>query len=177
MGGKLRAGEEINAKTLGNPTSGTETVCEVGYDPKSKEEMERLQMEKDNANKLLDEMKPNIQTLSNLKQQKKTLPEDKETLLQDLLTKRDLLTTDLKKIDEGLKKIQEYLNNLKSRGRVSASQKIYPGVKIIIRDAREEVHAEHKAATFVLEEGLIRAIKYEEPDDRTKKGPDGYTTN
>jgi len=177
MGGKLRAGEEINAKTLGNPTSGTETICEVGYDPKSKEEMERLQMEKDNATKLLDDMKPNIQTLTNLKQQKKTLPEDKEAMLQDLVTKRDMLTTDLKKIDEGLKKIQEYLNTLKAHGKVSASQKIYPGVKIIIRDSREEVHAEHKAATFVLEEGLIRAIKYEEPDDKSKMGPDGYTTN
>jgi uncharacterized protein (DUF342 family) len=177
MGGKLRAGEEINAKTLGNPTSGTETVCEVGYDPKSKEELERLQMEKDNANKLLDEMKPNILTLTNLKQQKRTLPDDKETMLQDLITKREMLTTDLKKIDEGIKKIQEYLNSLKARGRVSASQKIYPGVKIIIRDVREEVHAEHKAASFILEGGLIRATKYEEPDDRSKKGPDGYTTN
>jgi len=177
MGGKLRAGEEINAKTLGNPTSGTETICEVGYDPKSKEEMDRLQMEKDNANRLLEDMKPNITTLTNLKQQKKTLPEDKETLLQDLLTKRNQLTTDLKKIEESLKKIQEYLNSLKARGKVSASQKIYPGVKIIIRDIREEVHAEHKAATFILEAGVIRATKYEEPDDRTKKGPDGYTTN
>jgi len=178
MGGKLRAGEEINAKTLGNPTSGTETVCEVGYDPKSKEEMERLQMEKDNATKLLEDMKPNILTLTNLKKSRNnSLPDDKEAILQDLITKRDMLTTDLKKIDEGLKKIQEYLNSLKARGRVSASQKIYPGVKIIIRDAREEVHAEHKAATFILEAGLIRATKYEEPDDRTKKGPDGYTTN
>jgi len=175
MGGKLRAGEEINAKTLGNPTSGTETICEVGFDPKSKEEMDRLQMEKDNANKLLDDMKLNIQTLTNLKQKNKTLPEDKETILQDLLTKRTQLTTDVKKIDEGLKKIQEYLNSLKARGKVSASQKIYPGVKIIIRDAKEEVHAEHKAATFVLEEGLIRAIKYEEPNADSTKGPDGYT--
>jgi uncharacterized protein (DUF342 family) len=177
MGGKLRAGEEINAKTLGNPTSGTETVCEVGFDPKSKEEMDRLQMEKDNANKILEDIKRDITTLTNLKQQKKTLPEDKETLLQDLMTKRNQLTTDLKKTDEGLKKLQEYLNSLKARGRVSASQKIYPGVKIIIRDAREEVHTEHKAATFILEAGVIRATKYEEPDDRTKKGPDGYTTN
>jgi uncharacterized protein (DUF342 family) len=177
MGGKLRAGEEINAKTLGNPTSGTETICEVGFDPKSKEEMDRLQMEKDNANKLLDDMKLNIQTLTNLKQKNKTLPDDKETILQDLLTKRTQLTTDVKKIDEGLKKIQEFLNSLKARGKVSASQKIYPGVKIIIREAREEVHAEHKAATFVLEEGLIRAIKYEEPNADSTKGPDGYTTN
>jgi len=177
MGGKLRAGEEINAKTLGNPTSGTETICEVGYDPKSKEEMDRLQMEKDNTNKLLDDIKLNIQTLMNVKQQKKTLPEDKEAILQDLMTKRNLLTADLKKIDEGLKKIHEYLNSLKAHGRVSASQKLYPGVRIIIRDVREELHAEHKAATFILEEGLIRATKYEEPDEESTKGPDGYTTN
>jgi len=177
MGGKLRAGEEINAKTLGNPTSGTETICEVGYDPKSKEELDRLQMERDNANKLLEDMKPNITTLTNLKAQKKTLPEDKETLLMDLMTKKNQLTTDLKKIDEGIKKIQEYLNSLKARGKVSASQKIYPGVKIVIRDAKEEVHTEHKAATFILEAGVIRATKYEEPEDTTKKGPDGYTTN
>jgi len=177
MGGKLRAGEEINAKTLGNPTSGTETICEVGFDPKSKEEMDRLQMERDNASKILEDIKRDLNTLTNLKKDRKTLPEDKETLLMDLTTKKNQLTTDLKKIDEGLKKIQDYLNSLKARGKVSASQKIYPGVKIIIRDAKEELHAEHKAATFILEAGIIRATKYEEPDDRTKKGPDGYTTN
>ena len=177
MGGKLRAGEEINAKTLGNPTSGTETVCEVGYDPKSKEEMDRLQMEKDNTNKLLDDIKLNIQTLMNVKQQKKTLPDDKEAILQDLMTKRNLLTADLKKIDEGLHKVQDYLNSLKAHGRVSASQKFYPGVKIVIRDVKEEMHTEHKAATFILEDGLIRATKYEEPDAEATKGPDGYTTN
>jgi len=177
MGGKLRAGEEINAKTIGNNTSGTETVCEVGYDPKSKEEMDRLQMEKDNTNKLLDDIKLNIQTLMNVKQQKKTLPDDKEAILQDLMTKRNLLTADLKKIDEGLHKVQDYLNSLKAHGRVSASQKFYPGVKIVIRDVKEEMHTEHKAATFILEDGLIRATKYEEPDAEATKGPDGYTTN
>jgi len=177
MGGKLRAREEINAKTLGNPTSGTDTICEVGYDPKSKEELDRLQMEKENANKLLEDIKLNIQTLTNLKQQVKTLPDDKEAVLEDLMTKRNLLITDVKKIDEGIKKVQEYLNSLKAHGRVSASQKIYPGVKIIIRDAKEDIHAPHKGATFVLQDGLIRAIKYEEPDDASTRGPDGYTTN
>ncbi|GHU63919.1 hypothetical protein FACS189445_6960 [Spirochaetia bacterium] len=30
VGGRLRTSEEINAKVLGSPTAGTETICEVG---------------------------------------------------------------------------------------------------------------------------------------------------
>jgi uncharacterized protein (DUF342 family) len=175
VGGRLRASEEINAKVLGNPTTGTETICEVGVDPKSKEEQERLQMEKDNCNKLLEDIKLDIQTLINIKQQK-SLTEEKEAYLQDLMTKRNLLTMDIMQIDESLAKIQAYLNSLKSHSKVSASTKVYPGVKIIIRDARYEVRSEYKAVSFVLESGLVKVAKYEEPDPEAIKGPDGYTT-
>jgi uncharacterized protein (DUF342 family) len=54
---------------------------------------------------------------------------------------------------------------------------VYPGVKIIIRDAKDEVRTEYKAVTFILENGLVRMTQYEEPDDEAKKGPDGYTTD
>ena len=177
MGGRLRASEEINAKVLGNPTSGTETICEVGFDPKSKEELERLNESKANTEKQLEEIKLNMQTLINIKQQKKTLPEDKEEYLQELMDKRNLLITDQKKIDDSIKKIQDFLNTLKTRGKVSASAKVYPGVKVVIRDARDEVRTEYKAVTFILENGLIRVSAYEEPDEKTVKGPDGYSTD
>ena len=177
MGGRLRAREEINAKVLGNPTSGTETICEVGFDPKSKEELDKLQETKLIAEKQLDEMKLNIQTLMNLKQQRKTLPDDKEEYLKELTDKRNTLVNEQRKTDGAIRKIQDYLNSLKARGKVSASSKVYPGVKVVIRDARDEVHTEYKAVTFILENGLIRVSKYEEPDDDAKKGPDGYSTN
>ena len=177
MGGRLRASEEINAKVLGNPTSGTETICEVGFDPKSKEELGRLALVKDAAEKELEDIKLNLQTLINIKKQRKTLPEDKEAYMHELMDRRQILLTDLKKAQAEFIKIQEYLAALTVRGRVSASSKVYPGVKIVIRDARDEVRTEYKAVTFILENGLIRVTKYEEPDEAVKKGPDGYTTD
>jgi uncharacterized protein (DUF342 family) len=156
---------------------GTDTILEVGFDPKSKEELDRLQMEKENIVRIIEDLKINIQTLTNIKQQKRTLPEDKEAYLMELMGKRTLMTLELKRIDDSIKKVMEYLNNLKARGKVSASAKVYPGVKVIIRDVKDEVRTEYKAVTFILENGLIRVTKYEEPADETKKGPDGYTTN
>jgi hypothetical protein len=177
MGGRLRAREEINAKVLGNPTSGTETICEVGFDPESKVELDRLFVVKEAAEKHMEEVKLNLQTLINIKKQRKSLPEDKEAYLQELMDRRQELVQELKKAERGIVKVQEFLSELKVRGRVSASSKVYPGVKVVIRDIKEDVRTEYRAVTFILENGLIRVSKYEEPGDEVKKGPDGYTTN
>jgi uncharacterized protein (DUF342 family) len=177
MGGRLRASEEINAKVFGNPTTGTETICEVGFDPKSKEELGKLQETKEIIEKQLEEMDRNIQTLINIKKQRKSLPEDKEALLQEQVNSRNKLTEELNKTGDELQKVQAFLANLKTRGKVSASAKVYPGVKIVIRDVVDEVRTEYKAVTFVLENGLIRVTKYEELDEAAKKGLDGYTAN
>jgi uncharacterized protein (DUF342 family) len=177
VGGHLRASEEINAKILGSPTSGTETICEVGFDPKSKAELDQLKLDKESAEKQIEDIQRNLQTLINIKKQRKSLPEDKEAYMRELMDKRQILMEDIKKADEGIIKIQEFLNTIKNRGRVSASAKVYPGVKILIRDARDDVRNEYRAVTFILEKGLIRVTKYEEPDEDVKRGPDGYTTN
>ncbi|MDR0878672.1 MAG: FapA family protein [Treponema sp.] len=177
VGGRLRASEEINAKILGSPTSGTETICEVGFDPKSKMELDRAKAAKEAAEKELEEVQLNLQTLINIKKQRKSLPEDKEAYMNELMDKRQVLMIDIKKADEGILKVQEFLNTLKTRGKVSASSKVYPGVKILIRDAKDDVRTEYRAVTFILEGGLVRVTKYEEPDEDVKKGPDGYTTD
>ncbi|MDR0586681.1 MAG: FapA family protein [Treponema sp.] len=177
VGGRLRATEEINAKSLGSPTSGTETICEVGFDPKSKAQLDALATQKAAMEKQLEEIQLNVQTLINIKKQRKSLPEDKEAYLSELMDKRQELSGDLQKNREETEKIQGFLNNLKTRGRISASSKVYPGVKILIRDAKEDVRNEYRAVTFILENGLVRVTKYEEPDEEAKKGPDGYIAN
>jgi len=177
MGGRLRAGEEINAKVLGNSTSGTETICEVGFDPNSKIDLERLQAAKSSAEEGLDAIKLDLQTLINTKKQRKTLPEDKEAYLQELMDRRQVLTEDLKKADEGIDKVKEFMNEMQIRGKVSASTKVWPGVRIWIRDVKEDVRTEYRAATFILENGLIRVSKYEEPDELAQKGLDGYSSH
>jgi len=177
VGGRLRATEEINAKSIGSPTSGTETICEVGFDPKSKEQLDALELRKADVDKELEEVQLNLQTLINIKKQRKSLPEEKEIYLSELMDKRQQLTDELNKIREGIDEIQQFLASLKARGRVSASFKVYPGVKIFIRDAKEDVRNEYKAVTFVLEDGLVRVTKYEEPDEEAHKGPDGFITS
>ena len=177
MGGRLRAGEEINAKVLGNSTSGTETICEVGFDPHSKIELERLQAIKSSSEDELENLRLDLQTLINTKKQRKTLPEDKEMYMQELMDRRQVLTEEMNKANEGIQKVQEYMNQIQVRGRVSASTKVWPGVKIWIRDVKEDVRTEYKAVTFILEAGLVRATKYEEPDELAKKGLDGYSSN
>jgi len=177
VGGRLRASEEINAKILGSPTSGTETICEVGVDPKSKAQLEALMAKKTEMEKQLEEVQLNLQTLTNIKKQRKSLPEEKEAAMKELMDKRQLMMGDLQKNNEEAAKITEYLNSIKSRSKVSASSKVYPGVKVIIRDVVNDVRTDYKAVSFILENGLVRVTKYEEPDESVKRGPDGYTAN
>ncbi len=179
VGGHLRAAEEINAKALGSAVSGTETVLEVGFDPKSKEKQETLQVQTDQIRRQMDDIDKNVITLQNIKKQKKTLPEDKEAILQAQLGRREDLERELEEISKEIESINTYLNNLKVRGKVSASGKIYPGVKINIREYSYDVKNEQKGITFFLEGGLIRSTKYEAVEDiDVKKGPpDAYKTN
>jgi len=177
MGGRLRAGEEINALVLGNSNSGTETICEVGFDPHSKIELERLTETKVKNEAELEDMRLDLQNLINTKKQRKSLPEEKENYLRELMDRRQVLSEELQVAIEGIEKVQAYMKEIQVRGKVSAAKKVWPGVKIVIRDEKMDVNSEYKASTFVLENGLIRAVKYEEPDEAAKKGLDGYSSN
>ncbi|GHU23173.1 polymerase [Spirochaetia bacterium] len=174
VGGRLRASEEISALLIGSSTGGTETICEVGIDPKSKSQLEALIDNKASMQKETEEIQLNIQTLVNIKKQRKSLPEDKEQVLIELVGRRKELLIDIQKTDEQIVVIQEFLANLKARGKVSAGNKVFPGVKIVIRDITEQIRNEYKAVTFTLENGLVRSGKYEEPDEESKKQPEGY---
>jgi uncharacterized protein (DUF342 family) len=177
VGGRLRALEEINAKSLGSPTSGTETICEVGIDPKSKIQLELLMKKKDEMERKLDDVQRNLQTLVNIKKQRKSLPENKEIQLQELSNERNLLVEDIQKNKQESGKIQEFLTAIKTRGKISASHKVYSGVRIIVRDAIMDVRTEYKSSTFIYENGLIKIAPYEAPDDEAKKAPEGYAAD
>jgi uncharacterized protein len=169
VGGRLRSAEEIAAKTLGS-VSGSETICEVGLDPKSKAKLVDLTEKKEELDKQLDEIGRNILTLETIKKQKKGLSEEKEKYLQELLKQRRTIQGNKANLEEEIEEIQNYLGSLKLRGRVSASERVYPGVKVSIKDAVLEVKSEYKSVTFINEDNLVRVTKYEEPEeDYTQK--------
>jgi hypothetical protein len=177
IGGNLSAAEEIHAKTLGSYGGASETVLSVGFDPRSKERLDILLSNKQTAERELEDVQLNFNTLMNQKKQKKDLPEDKEIALKKLGERQYILQTELEEIDGEIKQIQTYLNTLKTKGKVSASVKVFAGVKIVIRDVTEEIRTDCKATTFYLENGLIRYGKYQGADEDMKRVPSGYSAN
>ncbi len=172
VGGHLRACEEINAKSLGSGVSGAETICEVGYDPKSKEKLEDFNAQIGHLRKQMDIKDRDIATLNILKKERKELPEEKEKQLQAAMAKRGEILSELRNLEAEAEKIQNYLNGLKTRGRISVSHKVYPGVKIQIKDVREDIKIEQKSVTFYLDGLMIKKTRYEEVDDESiRRGP------
>ncbi|HOV63212.1 MAG TPA: FapA family protein [Spirochaetia bacterium] len=164
VGGRIRAAEEIRAKTLGS-VAGSETILEVGYDPKSRAALLEIEGKIAEIDRILDEVNLNIGTLENFKRARKELPDDKEKYYEELKAQQADLVTDKARLSEEKQKIETYLSSLKIRGRISASSKVFPGVKVYIKDAFLEVKNEFRAVTFINELGMVKVTKYEESDE------------
>ncbi len=163
VGGQLKAVEEINAKSLGS-VAGSETVLEVGYDPKRKERLSQLDGRKQELRNELSDIQLNMGTIENFVKAGRKIPPDKKKYYQELKERKIDLEDDLKKLDKEATEITAYLSDLKVAGRISASGTVYPGVKISIKDAFLEVRNEFKAVTFVADNNTVKVTKYEETD-------------
>jgi len=160
VGGKIRATEEINAKTFGS-VAGTETVLEVGFDPKRKEQLAVLTGKKETIEKKLEELERNIKTLETLKKVQRNFNEEKQKDLQELSDQRSALLTELTDLNREIQEITSYLTALKAVGRISASDRVYPGVKLFIKNESLTIRNEFRKVSFVLEGQEIRMTKYE----------------
>ncbi len=169
VGGHLRSSEEIHAKTLGS-VSGSETVLEVGWDPKSKAKLAEFEGQLNKLEKDLEEIQLNIKTLENIKKVKKELPEEKENYLQELIKKNQEMLNARKHVLNDIEEVQAYLASLKIMGKVSASGRVFSGVRIVIKDASLEVKNEFRSVTFINETNLVKITKYEKlEEDYTRK--------
>lgn len=164
VGGHLRASEEIAAKTLGS-VAGSETVLEVGYDPRKREELEELQQREHDIKKELEEASLNVARFETALKTQKKLPPEKQQQYRDQRRKKADFNLQLQDIQKNIQSINSYLAELKSQGRISASGTVFQGVKIFIKEAVQEVRSEYKAVTFVNDNGMIKITKYVEPDD------------
>jgi uncharacterized protein (DUF342 family) len=162
IGGELCAGELVSAKTLGSSQAGTETLCEVGYDPAAKVKLGVLQNQHDAMKARYDDIEMNINTLDNIRKQRKKLPQEKEDYYAELCEQRTEVSADLERVKEQIVEAREFLESLSLNGRVSASFKVYPGVVIYIRDKRFTVNMEYQPITFVLKNGIVKAEHFTE---------------
>jgi len=168
VGGRLRASEEINSKILGS-VAGTETLLEVGYDPRSKERLVQLETTRRETEKSLEEVELNIKTLETLQKAQRKLPPEKAQYLSEQSEKRSLLLGQLEEATKEIASINSYLASLHTIGKISASERAFPGVKLAIKNANLAVRTEFKFVTFFLQSGEVKVTKYEIFDEELMK--------
>lgn len=178
IGGHIFATEEIYTKNIGSSGGGSETIIEVGFDPRAKKRLNELLDKQASLIRELDEVELNIQTLENTKKVRKTLPHDKEENLIKLSSRKEEIIAESDTMSAEIQQIQQHLRDLKVIGKVSAMGTVFAGVKIFVRDVKDEVRADVKAVTFFYEGGFVRRGKYEPPSSEdSKRVPDGYSAN
>jgi uncharacterized protein len=69
--------------------------------------------------------------------------------------------TEMEKASKGIEEIKMYLGSLKVKGKISASERVFPGVKICLKDMMDRVRVEQKSVTYVLDNKRIRMTRYE----------------
>lgn len=178
IGGHLFATEEITAKNIGSAGGGTETILEVGIDPKAKQRLSELQEMQSTLVKQLEDIDLNISTLENQKKVRRSLPKEKEENLNQLRNQRVEIVEESDKMSEEINEIQERLRELKVVGCVNASGTVYAGTKIYVRDEKDEVKSDCKAVTFFYDQGFVKRGKYDASQHTEEpEGPSGFTTN
>lgn len=176
IGGHLLATEEICAKRIGSSGGGTETILEVGIDPRAKKRLLELQKNQAESTKEYESTELDIQTLEQQKKLRKRLPPDKEDKLLSLKQHIKEISEQLAEMNDEINKIQDHLRELKAVGKVKAEDIVYAGVKIYIRDVLDEVKMDVKSCTFYYDRSFCKRGEYE-PPSLTNGDPDGYTSN
>ena len=176
IGGHLMATEEICARKVGSPGGGTETILEVGVDPRAKKRLEELQNQQAKSTKEYENCDLDIQTLEQQKKLRKKLPQEKEEKLKTLKERCEQISEELEVMTDEINKIQEHLRDLKAIGKVKVEGDVYAGVKIYIRDVLDEVKIDTKSVTFFYDKAFSKRGPYE-PPALAEEQPDGYSAD
>lgn len=129
VGGIVRAGDEIIAKTIGSSLA-TSTVLEVGVDPILKHNYLKEKEKKGNIESDYKKTKQAIDLLQKLDNVGR-LPASKKITLNKLYKTLIHLEERLKQIDNYLGTLEEEIVKI-NKGKIKVLDKIYPGVKVAI---------------------------------------------
>lgn len=179
VGGHLFATEEVHAKVIGSAGGGSETVIEVGIDPKAKKRRDDLQILLAKLAKDMEDLRLEInQLMEQKKRYKNKLPPDKASKLLEFKKQYDELDAENTKNLAEVEEINAHLRDLKAIGKVSVTNQIYTGVTIFIRESKEVIRNEDKNVTFTLDDSFfVRHNKYEPmSEEDTKRVPNGYSS-
>lgn len=151
-GGVAVAGEEIFVKCAGNQMD-TATRLEVGINPMLKDEYKKVKVDLRKAEDTLDQAQKSLNLLKSINPAVLS-PAKKELLLK--LTKSQFpLAGEVKRLKDRLIEIEDSFENLKS-GKVKVSEKVYPGVKIIVGSVMRNINTLMQHCSFYEEDNEIK---------------------
>ena len=156
VGGLIRSGEEISAKTIGSRL-GTVTEVEVGVKPKLKLELQELEEQLKINRESLDKAEKAIGLLSKMP----NLPNDRKEMLQNLIKTSYALKAQINEADAKRRELlEEILVRSKEKGKIKVKEVIYPGIRVTMGKTTIMIQDEIKYAVLVYNEGEIQIQPY-----------------
>ncbi len=158
IGGRVSAGEEIRAKIIGNHLA-TPTDVEAGGSPKVREELRQIEEQKKQFKLNLDRTEKGVNSLKMLQEKMGSLPQAKKDLLLQLTRAQYHLIGQMKKLEAREEELEEILS-ASYKGKVIVSDSVFPGTRIIIKQAVLHIRDVVRATTFYEQEGEIQIGAY-----------------
>lgn len=151
-GGELHSGVEIRVKNAGS-TMGTNTVLEVGVDPKTVIEYHKLEKAIQDKNNEIYKLNQLIELFH--KKYPQQIPQDK--LLTYATTKRtyEISRSELENSMERFNYLESLINN-NDKGSITVEKMVYSGCKIVISNVIYYVRSEMFCKRFVKEDVDIK---------------------
>ncbi len=157
IGGSVRAGMGIEAKKLGN-VHYQKTRLEGGYQPGYDELTKDIRAAIDQAPSTKEKIQEAVSNLLERKYKNEMFSEEHEDILQklyDINYKYDEMIGDLK---DQLDILHERRLEVSQEAYVQSTEEAFPGVDIIIDDARRVLDEEFKFKKFIYANGMINAV-------------------
>lgn len=129
VGGNFKVSDEIKAKIIGSPMA-TITELEVGINPEMRKNYEILILDHKSNLDNLGKVTQAADLLTKLAQ-KMELSIDKKELLSKSIQAKLQLTDKIRINNEEIKELEVYLEDI-SKGKIKASEVIYPGTRVTI---------------------------------------------
>ncbi|MCK8826289.1 FapA family protein [Natroniella acetigena] len=159
VGGKVRAGKEIDAKIIGSSLATATEVC-VGISPELRDEFETKQAEYQHKQEKLDETIKDLRVLKKKKEQSDgRLSNKKQKLLNQLTRQRFNIAGELEKLKIERDKLAQRLEKGK-KGRIKVYDTIYSGVSLTIGTCSKKITKSKSHLQYYVDDEEIKTTSY-----------------
>ncbi|MFZ5352053.1 MAG: FapA family protein [Bacillota bacterium] len=159
VGGTIKVAEEVKAKVIGSPMA-TVTEIEVGVNPDLRRKYEALKGELKQTQDNLEKTNQAVDLLTKISM-KAELPEDKKVLLAKSTQLKLQLQNRIEQISSDMKSLEESFEEA-TKGKIKASEIVYPGSRIIIGSCMMYVKDPYKFVTFYRANAEVKIGPFEE---------------